>query len=218
MKSAWWKWSRHSLDRSAPRGGRYGPLDCSATVDVDVVAKRAMTSWMLLPPANAGGAAGAQEAPTGELCKPAGLAEEPGTPAAPPVLAGETPATLPVLAAEAPAAPVGEPAATPVERCMERSDQERARGGSTASGAVEEGPETAACGCAEAAAARGCAETPGGVPVGKRACTGRMGTGTRLDSSTRNSKSVELGGTDCREKGNEVSSKTTCRDMITRLD
>jgi hypothetical protein len=66
-------------------------------------------------------------------------------------------------------------------------------------------------------AARGCASDRLVVPAGNRGDDGGKGTGTELVCSSRKSKAAQEGGAGSSEKGKEDSSKTTWREMITRL-
>ena len=66
-------------------------------------------------------------------------------------------------------------------------------------------------------AARGCAGDRPVVPAGNRGDDGGKGTGTELVCSSRKSKAAREGGAGSSEKGKEDSSKTTWREMITRL-
>jgi hypothetical protein len=62
-------------------------------------------------------------------------------------------------------------------------------------------------------AARGCAEVAK-IPASRGERASPMGVGTRGLASSKKSKSSTDGEAGCVAKGNEVSSKTTCRDMI----
>ena len=66
-------------------------------------------------------------------------------------------------------------------------------------------------------AARGCAGDWPVVPAGNIGDDGGKGTGTELVCSSRKSKAAREGGAGSSEKGKEDSSKTTWREMITRL-
>ena len=63
-------------------------------------------------------------------------------------------------------------------------------------------------------AAHGCAEEP----AGRKSCDGPMGAGTMFVGASRNSNSWEEQGESAAAKGNEVSSKTTWREMMMRLE
>jgi hypothetical protein len=66
-------------------------------------------------------------------------------------------------------------------------------------------------------AARGCAEVAK-IPASRGEHASPMGVGTRGLVSSKKSKSSTDGEAGCVAKGNEVSSKTTCRDMMILLE
>jgi len=66
-------------------------------------------------------------------------------------------------------------------------------------------------------AARGCAVTPGDPAGAKKKCDGAGGAITRSVES-KNSKSCGAGREESSEKGKDASSKTTCQEMIIRLE
>ena len=86
--------------------------------------------------------------------------------------------------------------------------QNTGRGARVRVPAGDTGVEEATCGCA--------VDWPE-VPTGNSGGDGGKGTGTELVCSSRKSKAAREGGAGSSEKGKEDSSKTTWREMITRL-